>query len=156
LGIAAAQLLLERPGLNIIVTAPSMKAIEQVFSHASQRLDSCEAINAAYICYQGGSLRFVAPDELLKSNPDCDLLLVDEAAAIPVPMLKSMVDIYHRIVFSTTVHGYEGSGRGFGLKFEAWLSEHRPGWKGFKLDQPIRWNRNDPLERWLKILLIKY
>ncbi|MFA0709208.1 GNAT family N-acetyltransferase, partial [Vibrio sp. 10N.222.48.A3] len=47
------------------------------------------------------------------------------------------------------VHGYEGSGRGFGLKFESWLSDHRPGWKGFKLDQPIRWNRNDPLERWL-------
>ncbi|ERM58394.1 GNAT family N-acetyltransferase [Vibrio cyclitrophicus] len=149
LGIAAAQLLFERPGLNIIVTAPSMKAIEPVFSHASQRLDSCEAINAAYICYQGGSLRFVAPDELLKSNPDCDLLLVDEAAAIPVPMLKSMVDIYHRMVFSTTVHGYEGSGRGFGLKFEAWLSEYRPGWKGYKLEQPIRWNNNDPLERWL-------
>ncbi|MEZ8166688.1 MULTISPECIES: GNAT family N-acetyltransferase [unclassified Vibrio] len=149
LGIAAAQLLVERHGLNIIVTAPSVKAIEPVFSHASQSLEDCEVLNATYICYQSGSLRFVAPDELLKSKPDCDLLLVDEAAAIPIPMLKSMVGIYHRMVFSTTVHGYEGSGRGFGLKFESWLSEHRPGWKGFKLDQPIRWNRNDPLERWL-------
>ena len=64
-------------------------------------------------------------------------------------MLKSMAGSYHRMVFSTTVHGYEGSGRGFGIKFEAWLSEHRPGWKGYKLEQPIRWNNNDPLERWL-------
>ncbi|NVN80087.1 MULTISPECIES: tRNA(Met) cytidine acetyltransferase TmcA [unclassified Vibrio] len=149
LGIAAAQLLAERQGLNIIVTAPSVKAIEPVFSHALQRLDTCEVINATHIGYQGGSLRFVAPDELLKSKLECDLLLVDEAAAIPIPMLKSMVDSYHRMVFSTTVHGYEGSGRGFGIKFEAWLSEHRPGWKGYKLEQPIRWNNNDPLERWL-------
>ncbi|MEZ8035588.1 GNAT family N-acetyltransferase [Vibrio crassostreae] len=149
LGIAAAQLLAERQGLNIIVTAPSLKAIEPVFSHALQRLDTCEVINATHIVYQGGSLRFVAPDELLKSKPDCDLLLVDEAAAIPIPMLKSMVGSYHRMVFSTTVHGYEGSGRGFGIKFEAWLSEHRPGWKGYKLEQPIRWSNNDPLERWL-------
>ncbi|WP_409438374.1 tRNA(Met) cytidine acetyltransferase TmcA [Vibrio sp. BS-M-Sm-2] len=149
LGIAAAQLLAERQGLNIIVTAPSLKAIEPVFSHALQRLDTCEVINATHIGYQGGSLRFVAPDELLKSKPDCDLLLVDEAAAIPIPMLKSMVGSYHRMVFSTTVHGYEGSGRGFGIKFEAWLSEHRPGWKGYKLEQPIRWSKNDPLERWL-------
>ncbi|MEZ8858695.1 GNAT family N-acetyltransferase [Vibrio sp. 10N.247.311.51] len=149
LGIAAAQLLAERHGFNIIVTAPSVKAVEPVFSHASQGLESCEVVNATHIRHQGGSLRFVAPDELLKSKPDCDLLLVDEAAAIPIPMLKSMVDIYHRMIFSTTVHGYEGSGRGFGIKFESWLSEHRPGWKGFKLEQPIRWNNNDPLEAWL-------
>lgn len=149
LGIAAAQLLVERHGLDIIVTAPSVKAIEPVFSHAIQRLEVIEVVNATHICHQGGSLRFVAPDDLLKSKPDCDLLLVDEAAAIPIPMLKSMVGIYHRMVFSTTVHGYEGSGRGFGIKFESWLSVHRPGWKGFKLEQPIRWNNNDPLEAWL-------
>ncbi|MEZ8772513.1 GNAT family N-acetyltransferase [Vibrio sp. 10N.247.310.17] len=149
LGIAAAQLLVERHGFNIIVTAPSVKAVEPVFSHASQGLESCEVVNATHILHQGGSLRFVAADELLKSKPDCDLLLVDEAAAIPIPMLKSIADIYHRMVFSTTVHGYEGSGRGFGIKFESWLSEHRPGWKGFKLEQPIRWNSNDPLEAWL-------
>ncbi|MEZ8284479.1 GNAT family N-acetyltransferase [Vibrio splendidus] len=149
LGIAAAELLVERHGLNIIVTAPSVKAVEPVFAHASQRLDPCEVVNATHVSHQGGSLRFVAPDELLKSKPDCDLLLVDEAAAIPIPMLKSMVGIYHRMVFSTTVHGYEGSGRGFGIKFESWLSVHRPGWKGFKLEQPIRWNNNDPLEDWL-------
>ncbi|UWZ99395.1 GNAT family N-acetyltransferase [Vibrio splendidus] len=149
LGIAAADLLVERHGLNIIVTAPSVKAVEPVFAHARQRLQPCEVINATHIFHQGGSLRFVAPDDLLKSKPDCDLLLVDEAAAIPIPMLKSMVDIYYRMVFSTTVHGYEGSGRGFGIKFESWLSEHRPGWKGFKLEQPIRWNNNDPLEAWL-------
>ncbi|MEZ9743543.1 GNAT family N-acetyltransferase [Vibrio splendidus] len=149
LGIAAAQLLVERHGLDIIVTAPSVKAIEPVFSHAIQRLEVIEVVSATHIRHQGGSLRFVAPDDLLKSKPDCDLLLVDEAAAIPIPMLKSMVGIYHRMVFSTTVHGYEGSGRGFGIKFESWLSVHRPGWKGFKLEQPIRWNNNDPLEAWL-------
>ncbi|MEZ9566829.1 GNAT family N-acetyltransferase [Vibrio artabrorum] len=149
LGIAAAQLLVERTGFNIIVSAPSVKAVEPVFSHARQGLGVCDVVDATHIRHQGGSLRFVAPDDILKSKPDCDLLLVDEAAAIPIPMLKSMVSLYHRMVFSTTVHGYEGSGRGFAIKFESWLSKHRPGWKGFKLEQPIRWNNNDPLEGWL-------
>ncbi|MEZ8387453.1 tRNA(Met) cytidine acetyltransferase TmcA domain-containing protein, partial [Vibrio splendidus] len=84
LGIAAAQLLVERHGFNIIVTAPSVKAVEPVFSHASQGLESCEVVNATHIRHQGGSLRFVAADDLLISKPDCDLLLVDEAAAIPI------------------------------------------------------------------------
>ncbi|MCW1891328.1 hypothetical protein OK016_27805 [Vibrio chagasii] len=57
-------------------------------------------LNATHVCYQGGSLRFVAPDELLNRKPDCDLLLVDEAAAIPIPMLKSMVDSYRGMVFN--------------------------------------------------------
>lgn len=148
LGIASAEIMAEKP-LTIFITAPSPKAVQPVFEHAEKLLKSVERISATCIRHNGAELRFVAPDELLTLRNECDLLLVDEAAAIPLPMLKRMVEHYHRLVFSTTVHGYEGSGRGFGLKFQTWLSQHRPGWKLYQIDQPIRWAEHDPLEQWL-------
>lgn len=148
LGIAAAELLQQKP-YRILITASSSKSIAPVFEHANNLLPDSEFVSANHLRYQAGELKFVAPDELLREAYSCDLLLVDEAASIPLPMLKSMVERYHRAVFSTTVHGYEGSGRGFGIKFQTWLSEQRPGWKAFQIEQPIRWASGDPLEAWL-------
>jgi len=148
LGIASAEIMAEKP-LTIFITAPSPKAVQPVFEHAEQLMKGAERVSATCIRHNGGELRFVAPDEILTLRGECDLLLVDEAAAIPLPMLKRIVEHYHRVVFSTTVHGYEGSGRGFGLKFQAWLSQHRPGWKLSQIEQPIRWAEEDPLEQWL-------
>ncbi|MGF1709444.1 GNAT family N-acetyltransferase [Vibrio kagoshimensis] len=149
LGIATAQLLLMRSPFNVVVTAPSIKAVEPIFSHAQNLLKGAELEGKGTLKFGQSRVTFVAPDELLQTKPNCDLLLVDEAAAIPIPMLKKMVESYHRLVFSTTLHGYEGSGRGFGLKFESWLSKVRPNWKACSIEQPIRWSVNDPLENWL-------
>ncbi|MGF1752662.1 GNAT family N-acetyltransferase [Vibrio makurazakiensis] len=148
LGIAAAQLMKDK-AIRIVITAPNSKSVQPVFSHAIALLEGVTQVRPNHIQCGNSELKFVAPDELIKSSVDCDLLLVDEAAAIPLPMLKRIVDIHHRLVFSTTVHGYEGSGRGFGLKFQVWLSESRKGWRLFEMDQPIRWNNEDPLEKWL-------
>ncbi|TKF21554.1 tRNA(Met) cytidine acetyltransferase [Vibrio genomosp. F6] len=148
LGIAASQLMSERP-LKIMVTAPNSQAVAPIFEHAFKGLPSSTFITKHHLQTSSSSLEFIAPDELLNRINECDVLFVDEAAAIPLPMLKRYVQRHHRIVFSTTVHGYEGSGRGFGLKFQAWLNEVRPGWKPFYLEQPIRWNVGDPLEKWL-------
>lgn len=149
LGIASANIMKSKDSVAIVVTAPNVKAVQPLFEHAQQQLPNASMENRHTLVSDKSRIVFVAPDEVLRTQPDCDLLLVDEAAAIPLPMLKRMVERYHRMVFSTTVHGYEGSGRGFGIKFEKWLSEHRPNWRSFKLEQPIRWNVNDPLEEWL-------
>ncbi|NOH95924.1 GNAT family N-acetyltransferase [Vibrio sp. 99-70-13A1] len=149
LGIATAQLLLMRSPFNVVVTASSIKAVEPIFYHALNLLKGAEREGKGTLKFGQSRVTFIAPDELLQSKPDCDLLLVDEAAAIPIPMLKKMVESYHRLVFSTTLHGYEGSGRGFGIKFESWLSKVRPNWKACTIEQPIRWSVNDPLENWL-------
>lgn len=147
LGMAAAQLM-ETRDITIVITAPSIKSVSTVFKHAESNLEGTTRTKLQ-LTFCGSTIQFVAPDELLSSRPSCDLLLVDEAAAIPVPMLKAMVSTYHRLVFSSTVHGYEGCGRGFTLRFLPWLQDARPGGRHLHLSQPMRWAKNDPLENWL-------
>lgn len=92
---------------------------------------------------------FFAPDALLQHcraagrSDEVDWLLIDEAAAIPTPLLSELLDYFPRVLLTTTVQGYEGSGRGFLLKFCASL----PRWHHYTLIQPIRWAIDDPLER---------
>ncbi|MPW36086.1 GNAT family N-acetyltransferase [Vibrio sp. B1Z05] len=148
LGIAAAQII-KNSNKHVVITAPSTQAVKTLFEHASKELGIAPQ-KGYHLCLEtGASLRFIAPDELLRDSVNCDLLLVDEAAAIPLPLLQSIVERYHRTCFATTVHGYEGCGRGFSIKFSAWLNQHRPGWKSLKLTQPIRWSLGDPVEAWL-------
>ncbi|CAM3969150.1 tRNA(Met) cytidine acetyltransferase TmcA [Vibrio neonatus] len=148
LGIAAGQIIKES-NKTVLVTAPSTQAVKTLFEHAAKQLGTAPQKGYTLSTNGGGTLRFIAPDELLRENPNCDLLLIDEAAAIPLPLLQSIVERYHRTCFATTVHGYEGCGRGFSIKFSAWLNQHRVGWKSLKLTQPIRWNAEDPVEAWL-------
>ncbi|MFP3345534.1 tRNA(Met) cytidine acetyltransferase, partial [Halomonas sp. SIMBA_159] len=74
---------------------------------------------------------------------------VDEAAAIPAPMLQKMLSSYSRVVFASTIHGYEGTGRGFAIKFTSVLDAMTPQWRACSMTSPIRWAAGDPLERWL-------
>ncbi|MEZ9552711.1 GNAT family N-acetyltransferase [Vibrio breoganii] len=148
LGMAAGQII-KGETKKILVTAPNTQSVKTLFEHAKSASGCSNPKPNTASSIEGGSVEFIAPDELLREQQACDLLLVDEAAAIPLPILKSIVERYHRVCFATTVHGYEGCGRGFGIKFEAWLSEHRPGWNSVKLTQPIRWNPDDPMEAWL-------
>ncbi|CAH0528675.1 GNAT family N-acetyltransferase [Vibrio hippocampi] len=134
LGLAVSAISQQRP-CNVLITAPSRAAVAPVFEHYNAR--DGEA-----------SLDFIAPDDLLTTQPDCDLLLIDEAAAIPVAMLMAMVEKYNRVVITTTIHGYEGCGRGFSLKFIPWLRSVRPGMNHYSMQQPIRWADGDPLESW--------
>lgn len=130
LGIAVSRLA-DESGVNVIVTAPERAAVETVFQHARQV----------------PGLRFLTPDQILAERPRAQLLLVDEAAGLPVHTLETLVSAYSRVVFSTTIHGYEGTGRGFALRFRDRLDVMAPGWKALHLDTPIRWAPADPVER---------
>lgn len=141
LGIAAARFNGHRP-LRVLITAPSKSAVVSALAHFNSELAG-QSLSASSV-----TLEFIAPDELLQTKPNCDLLYVDEAAALPISMLKQMVEHYHRMVISTTIHGYEGCGRGFSVKFLPWLTENRKGTKSYHLDTPIRWSQYDLLEPW--------
>lgn len=144
LGIAAAQLL--QNGLsNIVITAPKAAALDSVFFHAMCLLPDAKRVQNSLL-WQDKQLRFVAPDELVSQLPEADLVMVDEAAAIPTPMLISLSQYYSRLVFSTTIHGYEGTGRGFVLKFLTELEKIAPQMRQYQLSQPVRWQLGDPVE----------
>lgn len=101
------------------------------------------------------SLRFIAPDALLdeceqQSPAGVDWLIIDEAAAIPAPVLEQLISVFPRVLLTTTVQGYEGTGRGFILKFCAGLTNLTQ----LTLEQPIRWAEQDPLETLLNNLLL--
>ena len=135
LGIAAAQLALTEK--QVVLTAPSPRTATTALQHF-QRLTAADRHH---------QLRFVAFDQLLSSDHQADLLLIDEAAAIPTPVLQQLVRKFSRVVFATTEHGYEGTGRGFQLRFQQHLNTHYPGWKKLHLHQPIRYQVDDPLEQ---------
>lgn len=144
LGIAAAELL--RAGLRrIVVTGPRLSACEAVFTHAAAQLPGAST-RRGQIRWGEGRLAFVPPDALWLSPPTADLVLVDEAAAIPASLLEQFLGRYPRIVFVTTVHGYEGTGRGFDLRFRKVLDRRAPGWEALRLEAPVRWAPGDPLE----------
>lgn len=102
--------------------------------------------------FAGEHFRFMAPDAILalESPPSAQWLIVDEAAAIPAPLLQQLVQRFPRVLLTTTVQGYEGTGRGFMLRFCATLPDVRY----FQLDEPLRWSPNDPLEQWLSQALL--
>lgn len=138
LGLAAAELL-QQPGYRVLVTAPRREHAARLLAHAG---------------HPQAHLEFWPPDALLRESTPADLLLVDEAAAIPTPLLATLLERYRRIAFATTVHGYEGSGRGFAIRFREILDRRTPGWRALNLETPIRWAADDPLERLIFRMLL--
>ncbi|ATL93854.1 tRNA cytosine(34) acetyltransferase TmcA [Aeromonas sp. CU5] len=142
LGLAAAELLRQQPELNIVVTAPSQATVATLFAHAARGLNTTSEQTPEQLT----GLSYCSPDRLVHEALQPDLLLVDEAAAIPTPLLEAMLARHSRIVFATTEHGYEGTGRGFHLRFKRVLDSQTPDWQEIHLGEPIRWSESDPLE----------
>ncbi len=147
MGLAAAEML--RAGVGkVLVTAPSFEAVKPLFAMARRQLGMADESPAPpkRLATKRGELLFVAPDELAAMRPTAAMLLVDEAAGIPVNLLEQFLKAYSRVAFSTTVHGYEGTGRGFSVRFKERLDELAPQWTALEMHEPVRWAGNDPLE----------
>ncbi|MBN2885097.1 MAG: tRNA(Met) cytidine acetyltransferase [Chromatiaceae bacterium] len=147
LGLAAAELLASGQACCIVVTAPRRSAVGALYAHAQARLGEAARLDAEGLRWGQCQMPFRAPEVLLGApEPHADLLLVDEAAAIPAPLLERLLRSHPRLVFASTVHGYEGTGRGFEIRFRAALDRLAPDWRALSLDTPIRWAAGDPLE----------
>jgi len=151
LGLAA-KCLLAQPHFRIVVVAPLRIQVNHLFDALGDVADK-------------PNITFMAIDQLIiasgnKDNdtnseqPICDLLIVDEAAAIPLPILYQLFSIAPRLVFSSTLHGYEGSGKGFSLRFKEYLQAQDKPLRLLTLIEPMRWASGDPLETFFNQLLI--
>ncbi|WP_290907057.1 GNAT family N-acetyltransferase [Halomonas sp.] len=158
LGIACARLLAAGEA-EILVTAPRPAAVESLFERLATLCPAGERHGLDFLLGDR-RVRFVAPDELTRlaqagaAGGAGARLLVDEAAAIPAALLGVWLSAFPRIAFATTVHGYEGSGRGFAVRFLPRLTREAPEWQGLHLGEPIRWAADDPLEGLVNRLLL--
>src|SRR4029079_13076126 len=103
------------------------------------------------------SVRFVPLPELVFGEAGAyDVIVVAECAQLPVPMLRRLVEAHAgaHVAFATTTHGYEGTGRGFSLRFLEWLERRAAPVVRLGLAPPIRWDEGDPLERLLFDMLL--
>ena len=84
-----------------------------------------------------------------------ELLAIDEAAAIPLPIVSGLINSGPYPVFmSSTINGYEGTGRSLSLKLINTLRASKSrSLLELDLKEPIRYALNDPVERWLNELL---
>jgi tRNA(Met) cytidine acetyltransferase len=136
LGLALAEVATEADRRRIAVTAPGVEAVAEIFRFAPE-------------------LTFTDPLDLLDSPDAWDVIVVDEAAQLPIPLLRAIVARHPdaAIAFATTTHGYEGTGRGFVLRFLAALEHEGRPLEHLRLHEPIRWDAGDALERFVFELL---
>ncbi|HWO11936.1 MAG TPA: GNAT family N-acetyltransferase [Polyangiaceae bacterium] len=135
LGLALG-LALERAPLSVAVSAPSEDAAAELLRFAPARDER---------------LRFLLPEELTSLETSPDVIVVDEAAQLSVAWLRALVARHPSatLAFATTTHGYEGTGRGFVLRFLDWLERQPRPSERLSLTEPIRWSAGDALERWV-------
>lgn len=136
LGLACQLYKQQHPDADVIVTGPTPAAVATVLEHAQQ------------------SARFIPWDKLLQLS-DCSLniLVIDEAAALPMHILKDLTQRFKVIAIATTIDGYEGCGRGFALRFIDWLQAKLPT-TTHELSMPVRWSAFDGCEAWLNQALL--
>ncbi|ELY39915.1 tRNA(Met) cytidine acetyltransferase TmcA [Natronorubrum tibetense] len=140
-------------GLDVLVTAPQSRNAAELFDRAGELCEALPDVDATVDPARrletavGGRVRFLEPTDAVAQLEDADVVIVDEAAALPVSMLESLLEA-DNVAFATTIHGYEGAGRGFSVRFRDRLagSDHEVAER--TLLEPIRYAAGDPVEVW--------
>lgn len=168
---------------NIFVTAPSPENLKTLFEFVRKGFESLEykehldydvvkssnpefkkaIVRINIYKHHRQTIQYIQPHEHEKLS-QVELLVVDEAAAIPLPIVKSLLGPY-LVFISSTVNGYEGTGRSLSLKLLQQLEEQSQMsknldsslsgrlFKKIELVESIRYASGDPIESWLNGLL---
>ena len=143
LGEAVADLIKADEKKVVAVISMNRRSVDPLFD-ALKRRSVAEA-----------AVQWMHPDEYLLQERSSSLCVIDEAAMVPLATLEKFLQRENRLVFSSTVHGYEGSGRGFVTRFAKLLDSYSNQVKQIQLDLPVRWANDDPLEiasnQWLML-----
>ncbi|KAK0425983.1 hypothetical protein QR680_009485 [Steinernema hermaphroditum] len=117
------------------------------------------------------TIQYIHPSEAGKLG-QAELVVVDEAAAIPLPLVKELISGPYLVFLASTINGYEGTGRSLSLKLLQQLREQSSGAakkneKGqqqiatanvrtlheLSLEESIRYKPGDHIEQWLNRVL---
>ncbi|KAK4430637.1 RNA cytidine acetyltransferase 1 [Sesamum alatum] len=169
---------------NIFVTAPSPENLKTLFDFVCKGFDMLEykehldydvvkstnpdlkkaTVRINIYKQHRQTIQYIQPHEHEKLS-QVELLVIDEAAAIPLPVVRSLLGPY-LVFLSSTVNGYEGTGRSLSLKLLQQLEEQNQIssrsaetavsgrlFKKIELSESIRYASGDPIESWLNALL---
>ncbi|KAJ2805589.1 N-acetyltransferase 10, partial [Coemansia furcata] len=111
------------------------------------------------------TIQYIQPQDSY-TLAQAELVVIDEAAAIPLPLVRKLMGQY-LVFMASTINGYEGTGRSLSLKLIQQLREQSRGFvsgegtasaggrslKEVALEEPIRYSLGDDTEQWLNKLL---
>ncbi|KAG5508255.1 hypothetical protein JKF63_05511 [Porcisia hertigi] len=104
------------------------------------------------------TVQFVSATDTAKFA-QAELCVIDEAAALPLTLVKRILGPY-LVILSSTVSGYEGTGRSLSMKLVADMRRNTSSGaadarqlKELSMSDPIRYGPGDSLEKWLNKLL---
>ncbi|XP_036620292.1 RNA cytidine acetyltransferase [Trichosurus vulpecula] len=119
------------------------------------------------------TIQYIHPGDAVKLG-QAELVVIDEAAAIPLPLVKSLLGPY-LVFMASTINGYEGTGRSLSLKLIQQLRQQSAQSQlsttaenkatttarlasartlhEVSLQESIRYAPGDPVEKWLNDLL---
>ncbi len=143
---------------EIIVTSPEPSNVYELFKFIKIGL---EKLGVKIKEYEEGKIletdtykvRYLTP--LDATRAETELIVCDEAAAIPAPTLFQILQQGDKLIYSSTIHGYEGAGRSFSIRFLKRLEKLEDVCvTKYEMKEPIRYSENDPIEDWLFKTLI--
>jgi len=123
------------------------------------------------------TIQYIQPQDAYTLG-QAELLVIDEAAAIPLPLVRKLMGPY-LVFMASTINGYEGTGRSLSLKLIQQLREQSRGGakangagdgdvvqsngekihargralREITLSEPIRYAQGDSVEKWLNKVL---
>jgi N-acetyltransferase 10 len=125
------------------------------------------------------TIQYISPEDSHVLG-QAELVIIDEAAAIPLPLVRKLIGPY-LVFMASTINGYEGTGRSLSIKLIQQLREqtrptiskdenpvagpskvapggrtgggHVRSLREIKLEEPIRYSPGDHVEKWLNNLL---
>jgi len=185
---------------NIFITSPSPENLKTLFEFVFKGFDALGyADHADYSIIQSTNpdfnkaivrvnihrqhrqtIQYIRPQDAHVLG-QAELVVIDEAAAIPLPLVRKLMGPY-LVFMASTINGYEGTGRSLSLKLIKQLREQssaasvtngdteladrstgRASKSGdlsggrklreISLDEPIRYAKGDAVEKWLNKLL---
>ncbi|MFW6185824.1 MAG: tRNA(Met) cytidine acetyltransferase TmcA [Halobacteriota archaeon] len=151
---------LKRP-IRIMVVAPGPESVQTYFDFLKKSLlrqgmsdfKTKGKKMTTVLTSKFARVEYAIPRRALIDKDHADIIIVDEAAGIDPVVLAKITSDKRYTIFSSTIHGYEGAGRGI-YRFMSKLEREDTELKRIHLEEPIRYDKNDPVERWLYDVLL--